>query len=86
MTDAIRLEPRLTHDAAIRLWGDLKAHRDGTIEVDCSDVRHLSATALQVLLVAHRAGKGLKLVSRSDAFTEKLRLLGGEALFAGDHA
>ena len=90
MTSTIRLERRLAHDAAVSLWNDLSDKTGATIELDCSDVRHISATALQVLLVADQAcrtnGQQLNFLSPSDAFLEGLRTLGAEDLLSGGSA
>jgi anti-anti-sigma regulatory factor len=87
MSQIIQLETRLTHDAAVRLWDILKDSAGEDIELDASEVRHLGATALQVLLVANnRDGAPPKITSPSEAFREKLALLGAENLISGDIA
>lgn len=90
MTRSIRLERRLTHDAALRLWDEIAAQKGEPYTFDCSEVRHLSASAFQVLLIAARMGRrdGQAVGFRvpSEAFAEGLHLLGGEELLGGGMA
>lgn len=87
----IELVARITPDSAQALWYELEnglesAGGKGAISLNAAAVRHLSAAALQVLLVASRRaerdGTRLKIVSPSPEFVESLRLMGASALVA----
>jgi ABC-type transporter Mla MlaB component len=77
----IQLDPRLTQDAAVALWDQISAH-PGALALDASQVRHLSAAALQVLLVAARRAP-LRLDAPSDALCDALTRLGAGDLIGG---
>ncbi len=90
MSQVLRLEPRLTHDAAVRLWDGIREQVEGPIALDASEVRHVSGQALQVLLAAQRLAaqseRSFELVAPSQALQDKLRLLGASFLLDGDAA
>jgi chemotaxis protein CheX len=62
------------------LQRDLLAFRGADLDVDASPVRKLGGLGLQVLLAAgatwERDGHTLRVLNRSDALTEALRLAG----------
>lgn len=85
----IEIVARLTPDAAQALWYELESRFEGggakpLIDLNASGVRHLSAAALQVLLVAGkraaRDGGRLEICSPSDEFRECARLMGAQSL------
>lgn len=87
----IELVARVTPDSAQALWYELESGFDAAeakanITVNASAVRHLSAPALQVLLVADKRARsvGGKLVinAPSPEFNECLRVMGASALLS----
>ncbi|NEX45731.1 STAS domain-containing protein [Pseudotabrizicola algicola] len=85
----IELVARVTPDSAQALWYELESRFDTAgskpaITVDASAVRHLSAAAVQVLLVAQRRaqrdGGALVLASPSPDCVDCLRVMGATAL------
>lgn len=88
----IDLVPKLTPDSAQALWYELEAELDGAggqpeVILDAKAVLHLSAAALQVLLVAQgrarRQGGSLTLANASDACVQALQTLGAQDQFGG---
>ncbi len=88
----IELVPRVTPDSAQALWYELEAGFDTTgatpvIELDGAGVRHLSAAALQVILVARqralRDGGSLVIARASDDLCAGLRHMGALHLLDG---
>ena len=85
----IELPSKLTPDAAQALWYDLDVGYDASsgglaIVVDASQVRHVSAAALQVLIVAKtRFSKdgGFLLSNPSTEFLQCLKPMGASSLF-----
>jgi anti-anti-sigma regulatory factor len=91
----IELVSRVTPDSAQALWYELESGLNGggdkpCITLDARAVRHLSAAALQVLLVAdqraRRDGGMLRIVAASTEFRECLRVMGGQSLLEEDAA
>lgn len=81
----IPLDPRLTVEVASALSQALRGRQ--TAVLDASQVRHLGAAALQVLLMARRAmGAGLVLQDPSEAFRTALVQMGAETLLAEEAA
>ena len=91
----IELVARVTPDSAQALWYELESRFDAPgaradIAIDGSAVRHLSAAAVQVLLVAERRAKrdggSVTLVAASDECRACLRTMGSLSLIAEDRA
>ena len=80
MTDALVLPPRLDLPAAAPLAQALKERLGSDIAVDASQVTHLGALALQVLLsaaaTARRRGHALRITTISDRAAEQLSAMG----------
>lgn len=87
MTKPIRLDERMTHEAAIRLWEEIVALKGEPIVLDGSEVRHLGGSALQVLLAAKKISSNdlrpLSVVSASQRLIRGVRTLGAEQELAG---
>lgn len=86
----IELLAKLTPESAQALWYNLDAGYDASGDapaamLDAADVRHLSAAALQVLLVAKaryaKDGGALHLTNPSDEFVQALQTMGASTLF-----
>lgn len=91
----IELVARVTPDSAQALWYDLESRYDAAgakpdISIDASAVRHLSAAAVQVLLVARqrakRDGGALTLTAVSPECRDSLRVMGALSLITEDMA
>ncbi|MFN3844950.1 MAG: STAS domain-containing protein [Paracoccaceae bacterium] len=89
----IELVARVTPDSAQALWYELESGFDAagarpSLTIDASAVRHLSAAAVQVLLVARsrarRDGGNLLISTPSPEFRECLRVMGAGVLVAED--
>ncbi|PJF11145.1 STAS domain-containing protein [Pseudorhodobacter sp. MZDSW-24AT] len=85
----IELVARVTPDSAQALWYELESQFDGAgpkpaLVIDAQAVRHLSAAAVQVLLVAQkraqRDGGTLSLITPSPECQECLRVMGATSL------
>lgn len=85
----IELQPKLTPDCAQALWYDLDAGYDAsgdaqTVSLDAGQVRHISAAALQVLLVAKarlaKDGGVFLLTNPTPELTQALQSLGAAFL------
>lgn len=80
MSKRIQSEENLDFQGAVRLSESLPAHRGLSVDFDCSEVRHLSAACLQVLLSALKTwasdNEQFVVSNPSDAFLEGLALLG----------
>lgn len=76
----LRLPARMNYAAADELSEAFEHLRDSPIEVDASDVTHLGAIGLQVLLAARKQwqldGVSFRLTGASAAFVDSLNLLG----------
>lgn len=91
----IELVAKVTPDSAQALWYELESRFDGAgpkpaITIDANAVRHLSAAAVQVLLVAQkraqRDGGALTILSPSAECMECLRVMGASSLIGEDVA
>ncbi|MFN7222676.1 MAG: STAS domain-containing protein [Paracoccaceae bacterium] len=91
----IELVARVTPDSAQALWYELESAFDAAgakprLTLDASAVRHLSAAAVQVLLVARnrarREGGTVLISTPSPEFRECLRVMGAGVLVAEDMA
>jgi anti-anti-sigma regulatory factor len=89
----IELVARVTPDSAQALWYELESRFDAAgakpdIVIDGSAVRHLSAAAVQVLLIAqrraHRDGGSVALTAASPECQDCLRVMGALALIGED--
>ncbi|MDO8882228.1 MAG: STAS domain-containing protein [Pseudotabrizicola sp.] len=89
----LELVARVTPDSAQALWYDLESRFDAAgarpeIAIDGSAVRHLSAAAVQVLLMAQRRAKRdggvVSLIAASPECCECLRIMGALALIGED--
>lgn len=87
----IELVARVTPDSAQALWYELESGFDAagakpSITVNASAVRHLSAPALQVLLVADKRARSdggqLVIEAPSQEFNDCLRVMGASALLS----
>ncbi|MFN4155270.1 MAG: STAS domain-containing protein [Paracoccaceae bacterium] len=91
----IELAAKVTPDSAQALWYELESRFDAAgaksgITIDAAAVRHLSAAAVQVLLVAHkraqRDGGALVITAPSPECIHCLRIMGALSLIAEDAA
>lgn len=91
----IELVARVTPDSAQALWYELESGFDGSGAkqatcINAAAVQHLSAAAVQVLLVAQkralRDGTGLQVANPSAEFLQGLRIMGASALIDGGAA
>ncbi|MEM6887355.1 MAG: STAS domain-containing protein [Pseudomonadota bacterium] len=81
MSDPIRLAPKLDLSAASALTIELKERLgEAEIVLDLTDVRHLGALCLQVMLAAATSalqdGRRLVCVNASDRVIDQLRVMG----------
>ncbi|MFK7882312.1 STAS domain-containing protein [Roseobacter sp.] len=80
MSDPITLAPRLDLSAASALMTTLKDHKDGDLTMDLSEVSHLGALCLQVMIAAATAavaaGRSVSVVNASDRVIDQLRVMG----------
>ena len=80
MTDSLRLDARLDLPAAAALLASLRDNTGQEVALDFSDVRHLGAICLQVLISAARSaraqGRSLRLLNVSDRVVEQMRVMG----------
>lgn len=76
----MRLERNLRLNAAKPLWRQLAAARGAPIVVDASEIEHLGALCLQVLVAAARAwardGLSFEIATASHEFNDAVRLMG----------
>ena len=86
----IELVPKVTPESAQALWYEMEAEIEAagnrtTLVLDLRHVRHLSAAAIQVLIVArerlHKLGRTFTLASPSDETIAALRQMGALPLF-----
>ncbi|MFN4130656.1 MAG: lipid asymmetry maintenance protein MlaB [Paracoccaceae bacterium] len=85
----LELVAKVTPDSALALWYELESRFDAagakpSITIDAAAVRHLSAAAVQVLLVAQkraqREGGAVVITSPSAECVDCLRVMGASAL------
>lgn len=80
MSATVQLAPRLDLPAASTLATTLKEHSDGELVLDMSEVKHLGALCLQVILSAATsavdAGRSVSLINVSDRVIDQLRVMG----------
>lgn len=80
MSEPIILPSRLDLPAASTLKTQLKDHVTEDLVLDLTDVKHLGALCLQVMLAAATsaasAGGSLSLINASDRVTDQLRVMG----------
>ena len=78
--DVLKLEHSLGYAAASDLRGQLLSQRMSNIAIDASDVEHLGAPCLQVLLSAQSTwcedGFAFEISRMSEAFTQCLQRMG----------
>ena len=83
--ESFALAPVLDLKAAAPLKAALLARRGHPLEIDAADVQRMGGLCLQVLLAAAACwrtdGVSLRVGPRSEAFTEALRIFGGESAF-----
>ena len=91
----IELAAKVTPDSAQALWYELESRFEAAgakpgITIEAAAVRHLSAAAVQVLLVAHkraqRDGGALVLAAPSPECLDCLRIMGASSLIGEDAA
>lgn len=87
----LELAARVTPDSAQALWYELESRFDAAgpkpaLVIDAAAVRHLSAAAVQVLLVARqraqRDGGALVMTAPSPDCVECLRIMGASSLLS----
>lgn len=80
MSDPVLLAPRLDLPAASALATTLKDRSEGDLVLDLSDVKHLGALCMQVILSAATsavaAGRAVSLINVSDRVIDQLRVMG----------
>lgn len=80
MADPVMLEPRLDLPAASPLMTTLRAREDSEVILDFSEVKHLGALCLQVMLSAattyNAQGRKLSLTNVSDRVVDQMRVMG----------
>lgn len=80
MSDPVVLAPKLDLSAASALLIELKKRRDAELVLDMSEVRHLGALCVQVLVAAATCalaeGRKISLINPSDRVIDQLRLMG----------
>ncbi|MGC3936841.1 STAS domain-containing protein [Roseobacter sp. EG26] len=80
MSTPVTLPARLDLSAASALMTTLKEHTDGDLVMDLSEVKHLGALCLQVLISASdkavAAGRSVSLINASDRVVDQLRVMG----------
>ncbi|MCV3272061.1 STAS domain-containing protein [Roseobacter sinensis] len=80
MSDPIVLASRLDLPAASALKTQLKEHAEGDLIMDLSEVKHLGALCLQVMLAAATgavaAGRAVSVINATDRVTDQLRVMG----------
>jgi chemotaxis protein CheX len=83
--EGVVLDAVLDLKAADRLKVALMERRGAPLEIDASGVQRLGGLCLQVLIAAQNAwrldGVPMSISSRSDEFSETLKLFGADALF-----
>ncbi|MBE3639084.1 STAS domain-containing protein [Mangrovicoccus algicola] len=82
MTREIALPARIDHPAVEALYAEVKEARGEDLALDASQVSHLGASGLQLLIAAAnswtRDGHILSLRDPSEKFSEHLQMLGLE--------
>jgi len=80
MSEPIKLGAKLDLSAASVLAADLKKCKDPEVVLDLSEVRHLGALCLQVMLAAASSalseGRKLVCLNASDRVIDQLRVMG----------
>ncbi|WP_299671906.1 STAS domain-containing protein [uncultured Roseobacter sp.] len=80
MSEPIVLASRLDLPAASALKTQLKAQTEGDLILDLSEVKHLGALCLQVMLAAATtavaAGRSVSVINATDRVTDQLRVMG----------
>lgn len=80
MTEPLMLAPKLDLAAASGLMATLRDRSDDEVVLDMSEVKHLGALCLQVLLsaavTAHQQKRKISIVNASDRVIDQMRLMG----------
>jgi anti-anti-sigma regulatory factor len=80
MTVQVQLHDRLDYQSVAPLISELSAINDAEVLIDASEIRHLGAQCLQVILSAvktrSQAGQTTQIVNASDACIDTLELFG----------
>ncbi|WP_299737186.1 STAS domain-containing protein [uncultured Roseobacter sp.] len=80
MSDPIALPARLDLSAASSLMTTLKDQGEGDLVMDLSEVSHLGALCLQVMISAATsaiaAGRSVSVLNASERVTDQLRVMG----------
>jgi chemotaxis protein CheX len=80
MSDPIKLSAKLDLSAASALAADLKLRHEDEVVLDLSEVRHLGALCLQVMLAAATTavedGRKLSCINATDRVIDQLRVMG----------
>ncbi|WP_299963221.1 STAS domain-containing protein [uncultured Roseobacter sp.] len=80
MSDPVKLQPRLDLSAAAALKSTLTDHKGDELVMDLSDVKHLGALCLQVMLAAAKSkvadGISVSVINASDRVIDQLRVMG----------
>ncbi len=82
MTRELTLPARMDHAGVEALYAEIKEARGEDVALDGSEVKHLGASGLQLLLAAWKSweqdGHSLTVASPSAKFSEHLEMLGLE--------
>ncbi len=80
MSEPIVLASRLDLPAASDLKTQFKGQTDGDLIMDLSEVKHLGALCLQVMMAAATsavdAGRTVSVINATDRVTDQLRVMG----------
>lgn len=80
MTASVELAPKLDISAASELTRVLRARKENEVVLDFSEVKHLGALCLQVLLSAatsaNAENRRISYVNISERVTDQLRVMG----------
>lgn len=80
MSDPIQLSPKLDLPAASELATMLKSNSDPEVILDLSEVKHLGAICLQVMISAantlQKEDRNFSLINASDRVIDQLRVMG----------
>ncbi len=84
MTTTVNAPALMNSQGAMQLMEDFKKSDGQDLQLDASDVKHVGAQALQVMLVARKhwadGAKSLEIINPSTDFRQGLQALGAEDL------
>jgi len=83
MTDPVQMAPKLDLSAASDLMATLQGRKEDDVVLDFSEVKHLGAICVQVLVAAatsfNAENRKLSMVNVSERVTDQLRVMGMSA-------